>query len=272
VTPQVPDITDPEPVPPQCRATVERIQRVLDGSLTAEGAAELEGETSPGALTGAGDTHLVACAACRERVRAARVLLSVLALPPEPAPVPTAFTDRVLTAVAADRGVAVRRSERRERAARVTAWAALAAAIVVGMFYLAAREQRPGDPRGSNPVETAGPLPPAPVPRESPDPTPAPRPVRLGDEFAKAGQALRDAPKPLAESVAVAPKLFDAFTEPFKGPVAQPNPMGAVIEPARRSIAELPVAVRAGLEPVTGTAEKAFNRFLRDVGAAKPNS
>ena len=62
------------------------------------------------------------------------------------------------------------------------------------------------------------------------------------------------------------------FTNPFKSQGAPPNPMAVVIEPARNSIVELPVAARIGLEPVTGTAEKAFNRFLRDVGAVKPNS
>jgi hypothetical protein len=48
--------------------------------------------------------------------------------------------------------------------------------------------------------------------------------------------------------------------------------MGTALAPARKSLSEIPVAARAGLEPVTDTAEKAFTRFLRDVGSVKPNS
>ena len=36
--------------------------------------------------------------------------------------------------------------------------------------------------------------------------------------------------------------------------------------------AEPPLVAADGLEPVTVVAEKAFSRFLRDVGAMKPNS
>jgi len=250
------------PVPPECRATVEQIQRALDGVAETE--------------TLADDPHSVVCAACRERIRAARVLMSVLATPPEPVAVPAGFADRVLAAVAADRQAEPPRGY--TRAARVTGWAALAAAIIVGMFYLAARQHPTSNTLVPGPVETAKPTEIAPAPREKPtpapvpNPAPAPRPIRIGDEFAKAGQAILDAPNPLAESVAVAPKIFDAFTDPFKNSGAQPDPMATAIEPARKSIADLPVAARSGLEPVTGTAEKAFNRFLRDMGAVKPNS
>jgi hypothetical protein len=251
------------PVPPACRATVELLQRALDG------------EAAPEALDA--DPHPTACAACRERLRAARVLMSVLALPPEPVVVPAGFTDRVLAAVAADRSTEPRGDARKDRGTRVSAWVALAAAIVVGMFYLSSREHKPDAPT-PGPVETARPEV-APAPREKlptpePNPAPEPRPIRIGDEFAKAGEALRDAPKPITESVAVAPKIIDVFTGPFKMPGAppEPNPMATALEPARKSIAEIPVAARTGLEPVTDTAEKAFNRFLRDMGAVKPNS
>ena len=40
--------------------------------------------------------------------------------------------------------------------------------------------------------------------------------------------------------------------------------------PAGKSLTEIPDAARTGLEPVTGTAQKAFNRLLRDVGAMQP--
>src|SRR5687768_13555372 len=87
------DAAGAEPVPPECRATVDLIQRVLDGEAT-----DLDA-----------DAHAGACPTCRERVRAARVLLSVLALPSEAVAVPSNFTDSVLGAVRADRRARTRR-------------------------------------------------------------------------------------------------------------------------------------------------------------------
>src|SRR5688572_12071680 len=75
-----------EPVPPECRATVDLIQRALDGTDALDA-----------------DAHALACPACRERVRAARVLLSVLALPSEPVAVPAGFADRVVQSMWAER-------------------------------------------------------------------------------------------------------------------------------------------------------------------------
>jgi hypothetical protein len=51
-----------------------------------------------------------------------------------------------------------------------------------------------------------------------------------------------------------------------------PDPMNQALEPARKTLAELPSVARTGLEPITGTAEKAFHRFLRDLNSVKPNS
>ena len=233
-----------EPVPPQCRATVDLIQQVLDG----EAGAALDA-----------DPHPVACAACRARVRAARVLLDVLAAPGEPVAVPAGFADRVVKEMYAERHARTRRKSYTYALGALAASLLLVAGAMVVMYFVMPKEQ------GSKDEFVKPPAPPvevAPPPREKP---PAP-PVRIGDEFAKAGQAFRDAPKPITDSVAAAPKLFDALAGTFKLPAPPPDPMANVELP------NLPVAARAGLEPVTGTAEKAFNRFLRDVGAVKPNS
>ncbi|MBN9120074.1 MAG: hypothetical protein J0I06_13070 [Planctomycetes bacterium] len=245
-----------EPVAPECRATVELIQRALDGDAPTD------------ALDA--DGHASACPACRERVRAAQVLLSVLAIPAEPVALPAGFAERVLTAVAEDRRVRVR-----GRVYKTAARLALAAAVLVGVWFIA----KPTDPAPTGDVVA---VPPpnapdvAPPPREkapAPEPAPEPRPIRVGDALASTGQAILDVPKPLAESVAVAPKVLDALSNPFKLPAAPvTDPMATALEPARRSLADLPVAARHGLEPVTGTAEKALARFLRDVGSVKPNS
>lgn len=231
-----------EPAPPECAPTLARVQQALDGEP----------------IDWTADEHAARCPVCRERLRALAVLLGAFSEPPAAEPVPAGFADRVLAALQSERP-APRRSF-----ARYTAWAALAAALLVGV-YVAFGTNRP----------TGVPTPPKPndLVRAEPETAPAPRerPVRVGDAVAQAGQSLLDAPKPLADSVAVAPKLFDALAGPIAWPAAKP--MGAdVLEPARQAVLELPTAARDALEPVTGTATKAYARFLRDLGAVKPNS
>lgn len=252
---------DSGPVAPECRATVELVQAVLDG------------EAAPAALDA--DPHAGACATCRERARGARVLLSVLDAPSEPVPVPVDFADRVLRALGRAEWAEVRRPAPRRATASAVGWAALVVAVLVAAFIVALRptpkggtgdtaDMAGGAPRRAEPRRPEA----APAPHEkSPDPSP----LHIGDEVAKAGQVLRDAPTPIADSVAVAPKLFDAFAEVLarSGPVA---PMGDTLEPARKSLAELPAAARRGLEPVTDTAQKAIERLLRDVASVKPSS
>jgi hypothetical protein len=196
------------------------------------------------------------------------VLLSVLAAPTEPVAVPSGFTDRVVAAVAAD--AADRHPHGRGRTYRAAAWLALAAAVLIGVWFIAKGGSKPNEVvrHPVPPAPRVAPEPPAPAP----DPAPDPRPIRIGDEFAKAGRAVLDAPRPITDSVAVAPKVLDVLTGSFKLPAPPDDPMGTALEPARKSLVELPVAARTGLEPVTDTAEKAFDRFLRDVGAVKPNS
>lgn len=236
---------DNEPIAPECRATVERIQNALDGT-----------EPLPA------DGHAEACAACRERVRAARVLLAVLAQPPEPEPVPAEFTARVMNDV-----WGTWHARRRNRVRQALATVALAASVLIAVAAVIVwRMPKPSKPDPRDMVYLKEPAP-RPEPAAEPE-----KPIRVADAIASTGQAIREAPNPLADSVAVAPKLFDAVTGSFKLPESKADPMGQALEPARKSLDALPVAARAGLEPVTGTAEKAFNRFLRDVGSVKPNS
>ena len=245
------DPAENEPVPPECRATVELLQRVLDGDATAD------------ALDA--DAHRAACPTCRERAGAARLLLSALAVRNEPAAVPSGLTAGVLDAIKADR-----RSRARYRLFAAMGGFAVAAAVLVGVWFIAGGQRKPDDSQPKEVVQQPDPPEVAPPPRVKPATAPQPRPVRIGDAFASAGQSLMEAPKPLADSVAVTPKLLGALTEPFTAP---PGPM-ADLEPARKTLAELPDAAMSGLEPVTDTAQKAFGRFLRDVGSVqpKPNS
>ncbi|VTR96529.1 unnamed protein product [Gemmata massiliana] len=249
------DFTDAEPAALECRAAVNSIQCALDGDV------------SPDVLDA--DPHFGACVACRERLRAARVVLAVLATPSEPVTVPVGFADRVLHAVHEDR-----HTQTRQRIYKVAACAALAAVVLLAVFALTNPAQKSEHPPGMwLPDETAKRPELAPEPRaKAPAPPP---PVHIGTEVAKAGQVLRDAPKPITESVAIAPKLIDVLATPFTKPTpAAPMGMEEVLEPARRSISELPEAARLSLEPMTGTAQKAFSRLLRDAASVnpKPNS
>lgn len=253
------DDRDHDQVAPECRATVDAIQSVLDGAAPA------------GSLDA--DPHATACATCRERVRAVRVLLPVLAAPREPVAVPAGFTERMVAVWDENHA---HRHGRLMRVPKALTALAIAAAILVVAFVLL-----PPSLHTNRPSANKAPAAPLPAPEVTPAPEAAPaprerapappRPMRIGDEVAKAGQALRDTPKPIADSVAVAPKLYEAFASAFR-PAAPAAPMGDMLEPARKSLAELPDAARSGLEPVTGTAQKAFDRLLRDVALVKPKS
>jgi hypothetical protein len=128
-------------VPPECRATADLTPRALDGGAP------------PGSLDA--DPHAAACPACRQRVRAARALVALFALPKGPPAAPAGFADRVLKAVEQDR-----RAERWRRigatGVKVVACAALAAAVLVGAFVIARKPQAgPNAPRPGAPVEVA---------------------------------------------------------------------------------------------------------------------
>lgn len=232
--------------PAACAPTHAAVQRVLDGAATA-------------ALLDA-DAHAAVCAECRARVAEARVLLAVLALPPEPVAVPARFADGVLSALKADR-----RERRRRRLTFSGGGLAVAAAVALAVVFLNRTPEKP---------EFAD-KPPAVVP-QTPEPpeAPAPRPVRVSAELAKAGDALRESSRPLAEPVAAAPKVVVGIAEAILPPMGAP--VNDDVTPVAASLAELPAAARTGLEPVTGTTQKAFDRFLRDIGvfqtSARPKS
>ncbi|MBA4066495.1 MAG: hypothetical protein C0501_22865 [Isosphaera sp.] len=221
-----------DPLPPACRATADRLNRVLDGEWEA---ASLDA-----------DRHPAGCAACRERVAAARLVLSVLAQP-EPVAAPPGLTDRIVSAVRADRRAQARR--------RVLAFAGgLAAAAAVA---LAAWLGRPADAPQPRAPDVAAGVPPAVAPE------PRAVPVRIGEGLSKFGQALRDTPIGIADASA-APRVLATLTD------ALTRRLDPAEEPTGTTLADLPDAARAGLEPVTGTAQKAFARLLRDVGGVSP--
>jgi hypothetical protein len=224
-------------IPPACSPTMERLQLMLDGDLSA---AALDS-----------DAHVVACAACRERIAAARLLLSGLKAE---CVVPSGLTDSILGALREDRLAQVRR-----RSYAIAGGVAVALAASLLLFGWLNRSPNNPDTRPETPNHRE---------QAKTPPAPEPRPVRLGDEFAKVGQALIDTSKPIVEPAAGAPQMFakisDSLTRPA-GPVGE-------FEPARTALAELPYAARAGFEPVTSTTQKAFDRLLRDIGSVQVSS
>ncbi|MBX9582057.1 MAG: hypothetical protein K2X87_17265 [Gemmataceae bacterium] len=206
--------------------------------------AVLDGDLPAAALDA--DPHADGCPTCRGRVRSAKLLLAVYPGRPAAVAVPSGLTDAILAGVRADRH---RRTVRR--------WAGVAAGLAAAAAVVVWSPWKPADRPGVEITERP--------------PTVEPGPVRVAAELAKAGDALKEGSRAWVGPAAAAPKLFAALTETVAAPAVPPPPE---VEPVRQSLAELPDAARAGLEPVTGSARKAWDRLLRDVGAvaAKPKS
>lgn len=233
------DYPEPGPTPPACAPTADRIQAVLDGLLP------------PGAL--AADPHPALCPACRGRVRAARLVLAALAGPVNPITVPAGLANAILVGVRADR-----RARTRRRAFALVGGLAAAAAVAVAVWM--------NWPKSQEVVHQQ----PNPAPAPTPDPAPAPRPIRVTDQLAKAGEALRDSTRAVAEPAAAAPRVFAALSDSLLNPPSAPVTID--LGPAGRSLAEIPDAARVGLEPVAGSAQKALARLMRDMGAIQPKT
>jgi hypothetical protein len=230
-------MTEMNPIPRECGPTLERIQSVMD-------------RIHPESILAA-DPHPESCAACRERVTAARLMLVTFAEPKLRAP-SLGFTIAVLEGVKRDR-IARARLRGRVLAASFAA-AGIGLALIWG--FLADSKNYANRP--------------VPTPHPSPlllDPKP-PQPIRMNEQLARAGEALKQSSRTITEPAASAPRVFAALTDSFlKAPTA---PVGVDLGPAEKSLTEIPDAARAGLEPVTGTAQKAWNRLLRDVSAMQP--
>jgi len=186
------------------------------------------------------EQHLRACAACRAfRHRLARVVEAVR----HDAPTPTAdFQARLLDAVLADR---TRPTPTPERGGSFLPWAALlalAASVFVGLgLYLWQ----------------------APTPEPSFVEQPQPAPGNLRDSVREAGTALTALTSKTADEVVDQTlRLLPNVPTP-----ALPNldPMGPLAEPPGRPLAQAGQTVAGGLEPVTDSARRAFDLFLREL-------
>jgi hypothetical protein len=224
-----PDSDAPDAVPPGCRPAVDRLQAFLDD------------RRSPNELLA--DPHVAGCADCRDRVRAAGVVLDLLSFALDAVTVPAGFADAVSADLLADR-------RRRLRfAARAVGGLAVAACLAVA-FGVWWNQSAPDVVKNETPH-----------PRTEPERAPPPR---LGDQFAEAGDAIRSLTAKAADPPMPTPNGFG----PLAGVFTAPPPMP--LEPAAQSLSALPDAARASLEPVTGPAYRAFSRLLEDVSAVQP--
>ena len=231
---------DPHPsnaqVPPDCRETVDRLQSVLDGDLPVT---ELDA-----------DPHPLSCITCQQRIAAARLLIAVLRTHAVPGTAPTSLTDRILNGVSE-----ARRARRRTLA--FTSALALAAGVALAV-WLRSPTVHPDVANHDREVR-------------QPDVAARPQTIRIGDEFSKAGFALLEAPRSITDSTSAAPEMIAKVTSALThaGPAPEMDSPGA-------AIAEIPDMARVGLEPLTGTAQKAFSRLMHDVGtvqfSTKPKS
>jgi len=218
--------------PAECRATLERLQSVLDGEAQADLLRN--------------DLHPRTCGDCRERLQAARVFVKAMA--PGTASNPTfAFpVEAILASVAEDRA-----SRARSHRARTAVGMALAAGVMIALIFW----------------PEAGPVagPPQIVEKVKPVDSPAAVPPRMEDAFADAGEAIQGLGRMFSEPSLPSTELLAPFSRALGQPL--PSPMATDFEPAASSLAALPEAALSSLEPLTGSATRVFTRFIQDVSA-----
>ncbi len=186
----------------------------------------LDGDLPPAALA---VPHVEVCPTCRESAATVVAMLAGLqALPPiEP---PPGFATRVLPAVVAER----RRSDVR-RSVRI-AMASLAAAVVVAFLAIHNRTaDRPAMVVKSPSLPNAA-------------------PPSVGRSFADAGSAVVSLTRRATqESLSPARNLFASLDTPRPLPI--PISASPVVVPSASPV-----------QPITNTAKRALNLFIRDVG------
>jgi hypothetical protein len=218
-----------------CAECEERLQLWLDGQAQ-------ENRSVAG--------HVADCAACADRLSAARRLQEGLRLldPPE---LPDDFAGRITTQILVDRR-ALR--SRRQRWVVATALAAsLLLAVTLGFGKFAKW--------GGAPVHVE----PAPIAKEDRNtlPTPSPR-----QSVADAGEAVASlSRKATDETVEQTRLLWPVATAPFS---FEGVDLQTPLEPPAQSLREAGQNVSSGLEPVASSAKRAMNLFWRDLPPVEP--
>src|SRR5437588_5872959 len=216
-----------------CSECQELLQRYLDGTPL-EDAAPF-------------DQHVAACPECREWHAAAQRLTAGLRLLVAPA-VPPGLTARIVS------GVLAARHARQRLRRQLTVGAALAASLLLaalgGYFWT-----RPGD---TNPTPTSTN---APVANTTPVEPAAPPSIR--DSVAEVGSAVASVTRRTADdTVEQARRLLPPMPTPA---LNESSVLEQSLEPPARSLREAGQGVSAGFEPVTNSARRALDLFLREI-------
>lgn len=188
------------------------------------------------------DAHLDHCADCAAQHAAAGRLLDGLRLLVAPQP-PAGLRDQVVARVLADQRA------RRRRVRLLTALAVAASLLVAGLA-------------GYSWLLPPGPpvVPPEPMPLVK---TPDPAAPSLRDSMAEAGSAVVNLTRRKAdETVSQTRLLWPSVTPPA---LDDPHVLGEPLDPPARSLREAGQNVSAGLEPVTSSARRALDLFLREI-------
>jgi len=209
-----------------CPACENLLQDRLDGAPAGPSSAALA-------------EHLASCPVCRERHAAAGRLEEGLRLLTPPAP-PPVLSRRMVDAVLAER----RGRLRRQRWARVAV--GLAAAVL--LFVLLDKE-RP------QPVQDK-PVPPPEVAADTPSGS-------LRESVSEASSAVVNLTRRTADETVGSTRLLLPVVV-ARNPMDE-QPLPSPIDPPVRSLREAGQGLSAGLEPVTSSARRAFDLFLREV-------
>lgn len=229
-----PDDESEKENPAACRATLIRLQNVLDGEESDASLAE--------------DTHARECTSCRERIRAARLMTRSLKANGD-WPSSQVRTDSLVAVVSMDR-----LSRTRQRWRFAAAGVSVAVAVMIMVFGTL-------NPTPVQPDQVIVENHPTPTPVA---PTPAPK---LGEALADASSALQSIGRQITDTPET-PAVFAPIAEAFgETPM---NPLAANFEPVAKTLSDLPDAALSSLEPVTGSATRAFTRLLQDVTAVQP--
>jgi hypothetical protein len=202
------------------------------------------------------DAHLAACPECRSRNSAAFILEQGLRQLVPTAP-PVGLSDRIVASVLAEQRSALRLRR------RVLAVAAVAATLltvaVIGRFWPHVEESEPTPTNDSNLVQDA-------KPTDTLGESHAPG-QSLRESVAEAGDAVADLT--LGKTGDTVRPAWSWWSEVFKSPSGD-GQAPAALEPPAQSLREAGNGVSAGLEPVTDSARRAFNLFLREIPPMEP--
>jgi anti-sigma factor RsiW len=204
------------------------------------------------------EVHLATCPACRALDAAARRLRVGLLATPAPAP-PSGLADRIVAGVLADR-----RQRQRSRRRLVFAGLGLAAAASLAIVLMLPKWM-PNDSVAALPTNKEV------VPEEDPVRKPSVPPPSLNENMAEATSAVASLARRTADQTVSSGHIFMptvSLEVPAEELLAQP------LEPPAQSLREAGSGVATGLGPVTNSARRAFDLFLRDIPpvASEPKS